>query len=310
MTARRGFGAALLVAMTAAVSAGCGSDAASQEPRQHDQHDHDHHHIDTANGKPDAVITGPQGRRGQFVVECRFSHEAPDDPIVYPNQPGASHLHEFFGNTTTDAASTLASMSVAKTTCDQQLDRAAYWAPALYDGDRRVPSVKSTAYYRAGLDVDPETVEPYPAGLAMIGGSAAATTTQPVEVVAWTCGTSGLRDRVPPSCAADRSLRVIITFPDCWNGTDLDSADHKSHVAYSHAGRCPATHPVAIPQLQFSVEYDHHGPTAGLRLASGPIFTGHADFVNVWDPVKLATEVKLCIHRDVVCGITSGRKTG
>ncbi|MEI6403953.1 MAG: hypothetical protein WCP59_17400, partial [Actinomycetota bacterium] len=68
---------------------------------------HTHTHLDTANGTPDRVIAGPQGGRGQFVVECGFSHAGTDDPIVYPGQPGASHEHVFFGNTGTDAASTL-----------------------------------------------------------------------------------------------------------------------------------------------------------------------------------------------------------
>src|SRR3954454_23956536 len=45
-------------------------------------------------------------QRGVFATICDYSHQAPDDPIVKPNQPGASHLHQFFGNATTDAAST------------------------------------------------------------------------------------------------------------------------------------------------------------------------------------------------------------
>ncbi len=307
MSRRRG---ALAAVAMAALVAGCATAEGRSAPADTSGAAHHHVHLDTSNGQPDRVITGPQGERGQFVVECRFSHQAPDDPIVYPGAPGASHEHLFFGNTTTDAASTLASLQAGGTTCDQQLDRAAYWAPALYDAGREVPAVKSTAYYRAGLDVDPTTVQPYPPGLAMIAGSAAATAAQPVEVVAWTCGTSGTRDATPPSCPPDRGLRMIVTFPDCWNGRDLDVADHHAHLAYSHGGRCPSDHPVPIPQLQFSVEYDHHGPPGALSLASGPITSGHADFVNAWDETKLATEVALCLHRNVVCGITSGRKTG
>jgi hypothetical protein len=34
---------------------------------------------------------------GNFRFLCRASHLAADDPIVYPNQPGKSHLHHFFG---------------------------------------------------------------------------------------------------------------------------------------------------------------------------------------------------------------------
>ena len=32
--------------------------------------------------------TGPQGLAGQFVTDCGYSHSAPDDPIVFPGEPG------------------------------------------------------------------------------------------------------------------------------------------------------------------------------------------------------------------------------
>jgi hypothetical protein len=295
--------AAVLVAVFALVSCAHGTN---------DEHGagHTHAHLDTADGKPDRVIAGPQGGRGQFVVECGFSHVGADDPIVYPGQPGASHEHVFFGNTTTDAVSTLASLDAGDTTCDQHLDRAAYWVPALYDGAAMIEPVKSTAYYRAGLDIDPKAVQPYPSGLMMIAGNAAAQTEQPLEVVAWTCGAGIERSTLPPECPPGRNVRLILTFPDCWDGVRLDSANHIDHVAYSTGGICPSTHPVAVPQLQFSVEYAHTGPTDGLELASGGLLSGHADFMNAWDTEKLADEVSLCLHRDVVCGVTSGKISG
>ena len=39
-------------------------------------HDHSAMPVDAASvmGEPDQPITGPQGRVGQFVVECPFSH--------------------------------------------------------------------------------------------------------------------------------------------------------------------------------------------------------------------------------------------
>jgi hypothetical protein len=269
-----------------------------------------HHHASTANGQPDEVIAGAQGADPQFVVECAYSHAAADDPIVHPGMPDASHLHVFFGNVTTDANSNLASLNAGDTTCDQRLDRAAYWAPALLDGGRLVPPVKSTAYYRAGVGIDPTIVQPYPAGLAVVAGNAAATAAQPISVVAWSCGAGSERVAMPPSCPDNRFLRLIVTFPDCWDGVNLDSANHVDHVAYSSGGRCAASHPVPIPQLQFAVEYDHAGPVDGLELASGGLLTGHADFLNAWDPAKLATEVRSCLHRDVVCGVSSGRTSG
>ena len=125
----------------------------------------------------------------QFVVECGFSHAAPDDPIVHPGHPGRSHLHTF-GNTAAGAASTAASLAATGgTTCDQQLDRAAYWAPALLDGGQPVAPTGAVAYYRPGVGIDPATVDPYPFGLAMLAGDPVADEAQPLDVVAWSCGT-------------------------------------------------------------------------------------------------------------------------
>ena len=304
---RRAATTLLGVGFLLATTAGCGGDQGSAVRAAQAPAVTTHQHSSTANGQPDEVITGPQGADAQFVVECAYSHAALDDPIVHPGMPGASHLHVFFGNVTTDAFSDLASLNAGDTTCEQRLDRAAYWVPALLADGQLVEPVKSTAYYRAGIGVDPTTVQPYPEGLEMIAGNAAATSEQPIEVTAWTCGTGGVRNAVPPVCPDSRYLRLIVTFPDCWDGENLDSRNHIDHVAYSAGGRCSEKHPVPIPQLQFSVEYDHTGPIEGLELASGGLLTGHADFFNAWDPRKLATEVRSCLHRGVVCGVTSGR---
>lgn len=105
-------------------------------------------------------------------------------------------------------------------------------------------------------------------------------------------------------------MRLIITFPDCWDGKHLDSKNHHTHIAYSSGGVCPDGYPVPILQLQFSVEYPVTGPVDGLMLSSGGVNTGHADFMNAWVPEKLISETELCIHREVVCGVASGRRNG
>ena len=261
-------------------------------------------------GEPDAPITGPQGRVGQFVVECPFSHALPDDPIVYPNDAGASHLHVFFGNVASNADATLDSLLGQGTTCEQQQDTASYWAPALLDNGQLIEPVKSVAYYRAGVGIDPTTVVAFPPGLLMIAGDAMATEAQPTSVVAWSCGSGGMRDELPPSCPEDRGLRIDITFPDCWDGKNLDVDGHRTHMHYSSNGKCPSSHPVSVPQLIFSVAYPVHGDASQLQLASGGLMTGHADFINSWDQEKLEEEVALCIGRDIVCGVTSGRISG
>jgi hypothetical protein len=217
-------------------------------------------------------------------------------------------MHVFFGNTAVDAASTYESLLGQGTTCEQPLDTASYWAPALYrDGVMQEP-IKSVAYYRPGTGVDAESVQPYPPGLQMVAGNPMAREAQSTSIVAWTCGTGIERASSPPNCPANRQLRLLVTFPDCWDGARVEADDHTGHVAYSSAGACPASHPVPIPQLQFTVEYAVSGDPTGLELASGSIWSGHADFFNSWDQDKLTTEVTLCLHREVVCGVTSGRE--
>ena len=66
---------------------------------------------------------------GNFVSVCRYSHSAPDDPIVHPASPGTSHRHDFFGNTSTDAFSTTESLQAAPDLCRSDGDHAAYWCP-------------------------------------------------------------------------------------------------------------------------------------------------------------------------------------
>lgn len=292
--------AALALAGLASACSGSGSDGAAAPDTS----------TPATFGAPDRVISGPQGVLAQFVVECTFSHAAPDDPIVHPEEPGASHIHVFFGAATTDAFSTADTLRASDTTCNQPADTASYWAPAVLRGQVVQTPVKSIAYYRAGIDVDPTTVQPFPFGLKIVAGNAAALEAQPTSVVAWSCGAGSIRDVTPPECPAERNLRLLVTFPDCWNGTDLDSDDHRSHMAYSSGGQCPSDHPVPVPQLQFSVEYPVTGDVDDLFLSSGSLLTGHADFYNAWDPERLQREVNNCLHRDVVCGVASGRTDG
>ena len=246
------------------------------------------------------------GQEGQFITPCRYSHRAPDDPIVYPNQPGRSHSHDFFGNGSTGATSTLASLSAAPTACRRLQDRSAYWVPTLLFDGQPVTARSATIYYRdAGKD--PASVRPFPPGLRVIAGDSRATGPQSLDVVSWGCGSeSGIeRQQAPPVCPPGRSLVATVRFPDCWDGVNLDSVDHRSHLAYAvrlRGGRaCPPSHPVAVPKITFNVRYPVPGGPS-VSLASGPAFTEHADFFNAWDPPTLASLVLGCLAADVKCG--------
>jgi len=231
----------------------------------------------------------------EFVHNCRFTHAAPDDPIVYPGKPGLSHFHTFVGNRTTNAFSTSASLRSSGTTCGRSADRSAYWVPALYQGSKLILPTLATVYYRR-FTLAP--VHPFPNGLRMIAGDSGSTSAQRMRVTFWDCG---FLEPVPHSahiltCPRGASLHLNIVFPQCWDGRHLDSPDHKSHMAYMWKGKCPASHPVPVPALATLFSY----PTRGgkdISLSSGGLFSGHADFISAWDPKALRELVDGCLNR-------------
>jgi hypothetical protein len=227
------------------------------------------------------------GAARYFTVLCGFSHRNQDDPIVFPRQRGHSHDHTYFGNTSTDAFSTPASLRASgRSTCRAPGDTAAYWAPTLFVGHRPVEPLGAAVFY---VRRTTGTVQPFPSGLRMIAGDAAARAPQSLRVTSWSCGLPGSGESTSIPTCVDRKLglRLRVTFPDCWDGRRLDSADHRSHMAYSAGGTCPASYPVAVPGITILILYPARGG-ASAELASGGQFSGHADFVNAWDQRALS----------------------
>jgi hypothetical protein len=258
-----------------------------------------------------AFAAGPAASNGKaagrfagvnFVSTCKFSHSLMDDPIVYPGQPGKSHDHTFVGNTSTDANSTLASLQAAGTTCQRPADTAGYWMPTLIVDGQPVKPLGATIYYRRNTR---DRVHAFPSGLKMIAGDSKATTPQDKRITFWNCGVeSGMAPSdAPPVCPAMRGqeLRLHVNFQSCWDGTNLDSADHKSHMSYPTAGACPADHPVAVPAISLIYRY----PVSGAHefaLASGGVYSAHADFFNAWNQPRLTQLVNFCLNGLRHCG--------
>jgi len=237
-----------------------------------------------------------------FIENCRFSHQAPDDPIVFPGKPGASHQHTFVGNRTTSALSSFGTLRSGPTTCMRLDDTAAYWVPTLYRGTTAIFPHGATIYYRRGTLA---AVRSFPNNLRVIAGDATATRPQGMRVTFWSCGVnSGVqRSETVPTCPDTRGsfLRLHIRFPECWDGRRLDSADHKSHMAYAVRNACPSTHPVEVPQITQIYRYPTQGGD-GFSLASGGQLSAHADFVNAWKPGALRKLVDDCLNALVHCG--------
>ena len=235
---------------------------------------------------PEATGRAPGGIPG-FETFCFYSHSAQDDPIVKPNMPGmASHMHDFAGNTTTTANSTEASLRGAGTNCQEPDDTAAYWSPTLYSHGVTIRPDRLHAYYRWGQFKDVAAIKPIPAGLKIIAGDAMATGPQSNTVVGWNCGVQGQTQYDHPiSCKSGQKIVMHVFFPNCWNGRDLDSPDHKSHMAYSHNGTCPAGYPVAIARLSADFGYPTIDASA-ITLSSGAYWTAHVDFWNTWKQTR------------------------
>jgi hypothetical protein len=237
-----------------------------------------------------------------FVSTCRFSHRAGDDPIVFPGLAGVSHDHSFVGNVSTNAFSTLSTLRAAQTTCLRPNDTAAYWMPTLLVNGAVVTPAGATIYYRRRTLAP---TQPFPAGLEIVAGNSHATEMQDPRITFWNCGVqSGIRrSGTPPTCPNARAagLRLHVSFPDCWNGKSIDSADHHSHMASSERGACPASYPVPVPAITVIFRYPTTGgPTS--TLSSGGQLTGHADFFNAWNQNALTRLVTGCLDALRHCG--------
>ena len=250
---------------------------------------------------------------GAFREPCSYSHMAFDDPIAYPGKPGVSHLHTFMGNDSTSAASTSDSLSGSGgSTCDGgTLNRTGYWMPTMIDTRTGQPIVASGSllYYKLGyLGVQAGTVQPFPKGLRMIAGSSAGTPTNPSANARFACLAGGTWQASIPSCAVGDTMRSEVTFPQCWDGVNVDSPDHKSHMAYATGSGCPADHPVALPEI--TINFDYIVPEANLgsywKLSSDNYagtggYSLHADWFGGWDTATNTTFVDDCLNASMDC---------
>jgi Domain of unknown function (DUF1996) len=249
-----------------------------------------------------------------WSVKCNLSHSAADDPIVFPGQPGRSHLHDFFGSGSVDANTTTRSLVDAASSCLKgmnEVDKAGYWTPALLDGGRVVRGApddhRIDAYYTLLHKSAP--VRPIPFGLRMVAGDAKATRPQPIAITSFDCvrfpngGEVTRRNAAIPTCPAGSYLSARIMFPSCWDGRNLDSPDHKAHMAYPTRERCPVSHPVSLPVLSIRARWKtvRSVPSSRLSLASGGQFSMHADFWNGWSPSVMQWLVTNCLNATRNC---------
>lgn len=294
------------------------------------------------------ITTGPLAKSGApdvvgaFRFICLPGQLKSDDPIVYPGQPGRSHLHQFFGNTAADANSTYDSLrKTGQSTCMSPVNRSAYWMPAMLNGRGSVVRPDYvTIYYKRRPASDPECQRmakaciPLPNGLRYIFGfNMLNPASAPTGAFHYRCdgtgaGSGHYRDimEAAQNCPTGARLGAVIDAPQCWDGKNLDSPDHRSHMAYTSYGwwgypKCPTTHPYVVPRFTMGAWYMtddtldrtgvwEPGKTVTWHLSSDvmpgtlpsrPGSTFHADWFGAWDPTVQATWTENCIDKLLNC---------
>ena len=270
---------------------------------------------------------------GAFRISCGVSHMSNDDPIVFPNQQGAAHHHTFIGNTSINATSDLYNLHAnGNSTCQGGImNKSAYWVPSMIDTATHAPiqPIDVLIYYKSG-DANYPSNEPViqpPKGLRMIVGNSKGTpadeATTPGHFI---CENSTLGNKwstTIPNCNAGENLLFHIDFKQCWDGKNLDSPDHKSHmsdrvgVPGTNRAICPADHPVRIPLIGYNIHYSNPVKDAmkNWRLASDNYpssmpggYSAHADWVNGWDEQLFARVIADCIQARLDCHATMAGK--
>jgi len=190
------------------------------------------------------------------------------------------------------------------------VDMTAYWHPDLFykwpNGSLSlIPQGGLTVYYEgrtgSGNQSNP-AIKAFPAGFRMTAGNPFRRSFN-ASVVAHTAITFACLAEQPnketngfpaPNMHCINGLRLQVYFPQCWNGKDIDTPDHRSHVAYPDrydGGNCPPGFPVRLMGVFFEAFYSvgdfppqNYQPfVLGCGDATGYGF--HGDFMSGWDPV-------------------------
>jgi len=245
------------------------------------------------------------------------------DPLLSPGET-FQHTHTVFGSVnfgsevTCDDV-TLGHDRLALGSCDNPADGSIYWVPTMYYYDRgtntnKVVPATLSVYYKDSNECTGQLtpLSPMPVGLKMIVGDAhrnyafaGGSGMCGGDHIDWGYqiggGLSGF-----PSATTDK-WQVNIAFPSCWDGRNLDSVDHTSHVTYpiDNSMRCPDSHPKRIPKLLGEVHYwvkQYGGSRDDYFLSSrqgGSTedhegWTAHMDFIAGWNSDLLDAAIKNC----------------
>ncbi|KAF9876986.1 hypothetical protein CkaCkLH20_05252 [Colletotrichum karsti] len=265
------------------------------------------------------------------------------DPLMSPGEP-ATHVHAIHGSNGISPSATFSDLVAADcTSCRVKEDKSAYWTPALYFQDTTTGEfevVEQVGGMLAYYLLNGKDIKAFPPGFRMVAGdtfrrnytagdaskpdpeksvwSLLGQTKQSVleqRAVGFNClnyarapeGTL-YRHYLPDKSYLDANcadgVRFEMMFPSCWNGKDLDSDDHKSHMAYPDLvidGTCPEGFETSTPNLLYETIWNTAAfkqRTGRFVIANGDTlgFGYHGDFMSGWDEEFLQSAVNTCTN--------------
>jgi hypothetical protein len=231
------------------------------------------------------------GDEGKLRFNCNTGQLLYDDPIVSPGKPGVTHLHHFFGNTSTNAYSTYSILRQnGEGNCSGgKLNRTAYWFPAMIDGQGRVriPDLITVYYTVVRRDVTTfdnghgliqTAAQRFPRGMKFIGGyrmdlmdGTTSFTSLRWDCVGSSTGTGAvLWDRSNNAngvvgCSSNDQILVRMNLPNCWDGSTMDDAANGHHTLRKQEQdgfgnqMCTSGFLNPLPQILVQIYYSHDG---------------------------------------------------
>jgi len=254
------------------------------------------------------------------------------DPLFAPGSV-SGHVHTVSGGSGFGFDTDFDQLrSSACSSCPIKQDMSAYWTPKLYymsdaegssfedvpqSGEGGGNTGGMTVYYlQRGEDLS--NITAFPEGFRMFAGDPGQRSKTdkyeaPGEAVSFVCldyAAGSSRHLSIPNKRCPQGLRAQVFFPACWDGVNVDSPDHKSHMSYPIGnydnGPCPSSHPVRLISIFYEVIYSVDGfdnrwwdeNQHPFVFAQGDRtgFGFHGDFINGWDVDVLQKATDECTN--------------